>query len=151
MANYVLHDDNGQGDEDAKTFTSVMNVAPGEFLVLCHGKDFEFKIGSHDTITLLNTTVKSIDSVSLPGTGTGTRDDTYIYVDGKYKYTATPTPGKANVYTEPVSLEEKIQAQNDAWNDFFLVENTQMFSKVVDMHVSVDEESLAIIQDHPAW
>jgi hypothetical protein len=148
LTSYMLHDDNGKDDEDATIFAGV-TVAPGEFLILCKDKDFKFSIGIDDTISLLDPTGIPVDSVTLPGIGAN--DETYAYVDGEYKYTITPTPGEANVYTEPASMEEKLQAQNDAGNSFFLLEGVQTFSKVVDIYVSMEEESLVIIEDHPAW
>ena len=88
----------------------------------------------------------------MPGKGADDGTETYsLFEDGEYKYTATPTPGETNIYFKPILLEEKLRTQNDAGNDFFLVNGTQIFSKVVDIHISVPLESLSIIEDHPAW
>lgn len=149
LTNYVLHDDKGKDDESAKTFSNG-TMAPGAFLVLCRDEDFAFGIGSDDTVTLLGATGMRVNSVAL--TGAGNDEETYSYFDGDYKYTTTPTPGKANVYTKPMTLEEKLRVQNDAGADFFLENNEQQtFSKVVDIRVSMDEESMSSIDDHPAW
>ena len=61
-----------------------------------------------------------------------------------------PAPGEANVYAKPLTPEE-LKIQNDAGNDFFLVGGAETFGKVVDIYVSVSNESLSIIEDHPAW
>lgn len=154
LTGYVLHDDKGKDDEDARTFGAddAFSIAPGEYLVLCKDVDFEFGIGSDDTVTLLDGSGSPLGTVSLPGTGAD--DETYAYLEGGYKYTTTPTPGEANVYTEPIPLEKKLEAQNEAGNAFFRVgdkEDESIFSGVVDVDISMDDESRAMIADHPAW
>ena len=148
LTNYKVHDNKGATNEDLYVFADT-SISPGKFLVLCQDMDFDFGIGYDDTITLLDATGMVVDSVTLPGTGND--DETYIHVDGEYKYTTSPTPGEANIYVEPLSFEEKLKAQNVAGNKFFLQDNTETFTDVVDIYVSVDEESLSIIEDHPAW
>lgn len=151
LTNYVLHDDKGAADEDAKSFQGV-TMAPGEFLLLCRDVDFAFGIGGDDTVTLLNEVGVILDSVILPDKGADDGSETYaLFEDGEYKYTATPTPGETNIYLKPVSLEEKLRTLNEEGNDFFLVNGTQIFSKVVDIHISVPLESLSMIEEHPAW
>ena len=81
------------------------------------GVDFDFGIGGDNTVTLLDAGGDVLSEVSLLGTGTD--DQTFALVDGKYKYTDTPTPGMENVYTEPMPLEEKLHAQNLVGADFF--------------------------------
>jgi len=148
LDNYILHDDKGQDDEDA-TILSEIVLGPGEGMVLCQDKDFKFRIGKDDTIYLLDPSGNLVDLVTLPGTGAD--DESYAYFDGEYKYTTSLTPGTVNIYVKPLSMEEKYQAQNGAGNDFFLVNYAEIFSKVVDIHVSLDDDSLAMINDHPAW
>lgn len=152
LLNYTIHDDNGPF-EYPNNIPS-MSIAPGEYKVLCRKVDFEFGIGSTDTITLLDESGSELSSVSLPGTG---RDDlTYAYFDDGYKYTETPTPGAVNSYTEPKSLQQQLQEQNEAGEDFFLngmdpAGSSDVFSKVVDIHIDIDAENLALITDHPTW
>jgi hypothetical protein len=134
-------------DDDAMIFPSV-TMAPGEFLVLCK-ESFGFGVGTDDTINLLDATGTLVDSVTIPEDGAD--DETYALVDGDYTFTTTPTPGGANVYTERIPMEAKLKAQNDAANDFFLVDDAETFGQVVDIHIVMREESLATIQDHPAW
>jgi len=153
LTNYVLQDVKGAATKNAntKTFQGV-TMSPGEFLVLCRGQDFGFGIGTEDTINLLDADGLPIDSMSLPGNGANDGTETFVAVNGEYKYTALPTPGGANVYQEPLPLEEKLRAHNDAGNDFFLVgEAPTTFSKIIDIHISVPEDNLAIIEYHPAW
>lgn len=163
LLNFVLHDDKGKDDEDA-TFFPNMTMASGEFKVLCGKIDFDFKIGGSDSVTLLDNINNSgavLSTVSLPGTGGDT--ETYAYFDddssentGYYKYTQTPTPGAANIYTEPKSFEQQNREQNEAGKDFFLNDmqpggTSDTFDKIVDIHVMMDADSLALIHDHPTF
>ena len=119
-------------DEDANKIQD-MTMASGEFKVLCKGDDFDFGIGGSDT--LLDDTGAVLSAVALPGTGGD--DETYAYFNDtsdEYKYTVTPMPGVANIYTEP-----KLLVPSD------------IFSKVVDINVDIDAESLAAINDHPTY
>jgi len=145
LTNYVLHDDDGADDEDAKVFANI-TMAPGEFLVLCRNEDFEFGIGGDDTVTIVDATGIPLSSASLPGSGTD--GETYAYFDGEYKYTTAATPGEVNVYT---AFGDNFRAQNDVGNDFFLVNDTKIFSEVVDIYISLSEESMTTIDDHPSW
>jgi len=150
LANFMIHDSKGEKDEDAMIFSDIA-VAPGEFLVLCGGSaDFSFGIGADDTITLLDETGVILDSVNLPGTGAEDGSETYARIDGEYNYGA-PTPGEDNVSTEKISREEALEAQNNAGNDFFLVDGATTFSKVVDIHIPMEEENLSNLKNHPAW
>jgi hypothetical protein len=132
LLNYTLHDDKGKVDEDANKIQD-MTMASGEFKVLCKGVDFDFGIGGSDT--LLDDTGAVLSAVALPGTGGD--DETYAYFNDtsdEYKYTVMPMPGVANIYTEP-----KLLVPSD------------IFSKVVDINVDIDAESLAAINDHPTY
>jgi hypothetical protein len=132
LLNYTLHDDKGKDDEDANKIQD-MTMASGEFKVLCKGVDFDFGIGGSDT--LLDDTGAVLSAVALPGTGGD--DETYAYFNDtsdEYKYTVMPMPGVANIYTEP-----KLLVPSD------------IFSKVVDINVDIDAESLAAINDHPTY
>mmetsp|Transcript_8256 Transcript_8256/g.20386 ORF Transcript_8256/g.20386 Transcript_8256/m.20386 type:complete len:786 (-) Transcript_8256:188-2545(-) len=148
LTKYVVIDENGRINEDTNRFEGTI-VYPGEFLLLCKGRYFDFGIGKSDTITLIDATGIAVDSVTLPGTGND--DETYVYVDGEYKYTTKSTPGEPNVYEKGLTFQEQLEAQNSIGSAFFLEDNTQTISDVVDIYVSVDAESLAIIEDHPAW
>jgi len=151
LTNHVLHDDKGVDDEDAKTLTED-TLAPGEYLVLCRKVDFDFGIGSDDTVTLLDPTGIPISVVVLPGIGADDATETYALTDGgEYQYTATPTPGEANVITEPAKLEDKLKVQNELGKSFFRVDDDETFGKVVNIDITIPEESLSTIQDHPAW
>ena len=152
--NYTIHDDKGIDDEDAKKFTEDMIIQAGAFKVLCKGVDFEFGIGGDDAVTLIDDSGSIVSEVVMPGTGGD--DQTYAYFEDTWKYTETPTPGAANIYTEPKPLEEKLQEQNDAGDDFFLdgmaIGGTSaIFGKVVDINIELDSESLALMRDHPTY
>ena len=154
--NYTIHDDKGIDDEDAKKFTEDMIIQAGAFKVLCKGVDFEFGIGGDDAVTLIDDSGAIVSEVVMPGTGGD--DQTYAYFEDtkEWKYTVTPTPGAANIYTEPKPLEEKLQEQNDAGDDFFLdgmaIGGTSaIFGKVVDINIELDLESLALMRDHPTY
>jgi hypothetical protein len=154
--NYIIHDDKGIDDEDAKQITEDMIIQAGAFKVLCKGVDFEFGIGGDDAVTLIDDSGAIVSEVVIPGTGGN--DQTYAYFEDtdEWKYTETPTPGAANIYTEPKSLEEKLQEQNDAGDDFFLDGmaiggTSDTFDKVVDINIELDLESLALMRDHPLY
>jgi len=154
LLNFTIHDDNGPFAYPNKIPS--MSIAPGGYKVLCRNVDFQFGIGPTDTITLLDKSGAELSSVPLPGTG---RDDlTYAYFDGddRYKYTETPTPGEVNAYTEPKSIQQQLQEQNEAGEDFFIdgmdpAGSSDVFSKVVDIHIEMDAGSLTSITDHPTW
>merc|ERR1719446_413443 len=92
-----------------------------------------------------------VSSVALPDKGADDGTETYALIHGEYQYTTTPTPGAANVYTEPIRQEDKLKALNEAGENFFRVDNASTFSKVVDISISVPEEGMDIIENHPAW
>jgi len=99
LTNYILHDDKGAEDEDAKTFTGG-TLALGEYLVLCRKVDFDFGIGTDDTVTLLDPSGNPLSIVALPGTGADDATETYALNGEEYKYTTTPTPGEINIFSE---------------------------------------------------
>jgi len=149
LANYTLHDDKGAADEDAVTLDGKI-LAPGDLLLLCRDAEFPFGIGSDDTITLLDASGNLLDSVTLPEGGSSDGTESYALVDGEFRYTATPTPGETNIYTKPLSREEKLTAQEEAGTEFFDMES-DAFGKVVDIDIAVGAESLDVIENHPAW
>jgi len=152
LSGYILHDNKGFGDEDAHTFAEGTSIGAGEYLLLCRDTDFSFGIGADDTVTLVGPTGIETSSVELPGTGGGDGTETYALIGSKYEYTSSPTPGDANVFTEPVSREEKLRVQNEAGEVFFRAhQDDETFGRVVDVYVTVPEDSLAIIEDHPGW
>ena len=154
LANYTLHDDKGRDDEDAKIFGNELSLAAGEYKVLCRKVDFEFGIGSSDSVTLLSGSGSVVSSCTLPGTGGD--DQTYAYFSNGYNYTATPTPGTLNIYTKPKSLFEELEEQNALGRDFFRLndDGTEKqdsdFPKVVDLFVDMEVDSLSEIENHPA-
>lgn len=128
--------------------------------MLCRDVDFDFGIGSDDVVTLLDDNGEIVSEVMLLGSGEA--DQTFALFDesegegaGGYQYTAMPTPGEQNVYVKPKPLEVKLAEQNEAGGDFFLEggdgEDGMIFEKVVDLHVTLGNESLATIVDHPTW
>jgi hypothetical protein len=148
LTNYVLHDDKGEDDADALTFADV-TIASGEFLLLCRDEYFAFGIGSDDTVTLVGPTGIPVSSVGLTGKGAEDGTATFALVDGEYLYTATPTPGEANIISAPPSREESLIAKLEAGEDFFDMNGS--FGQVVDIHVTLEEEGRAVLQDHPEW
>lgn len=146
LFNYTLHDDKGKNDDKAKVFSESIIINPGEYLVLCRNVDFDFGIGSDDVVTLLDTNGDIISEVMLLGSSEA--DQTFASFEGGYEYTAVPTPGEENVYEKPKPLEVKLAEQNEAGNDFFLEggdEDGVIFEKVVDLYVTLGNESLATI------
>lgn len=154
LFNYTLHDDKGKDDDKAKIFSESIIINPGEYLVLCRDVDFDFGIGSDDVVTLLDDNGEIVSEVMLLGSGEA--DQTFALFDesegegaGGYQYTAMPTPGEQNVYVKPKPLEVKLAEQNEAGGDFFLEggdgEDGMIFEKVVDLHVTLGNESLATI------
>ncbi|KAL7533139.1 hypothetical protein ACHAXR_005068 [Thalassiosira sp. AJA248-18] len=92
-----------------------------------------------------------ISEVSLLGTGEDSQTFA-LFGSSDYKYTETPTPGLENVYTEPLPLEAKLRSQNEAGSLFFNISSPDSYyDTVVDLHVELNDESLATITDHPAW
>ena len=82
--------------------------------------------------------------------GNSEEDQTFAFFENddgaSFQYTEMPTPGEENVYVEPRPLEVKLTEQNEAGNDFFLdVEDGGMFDQVVDLHLQIGNESLAMI------
>ena len=127
------------------------SIASGEYLILCQKVDFEFGIGSDDTITLLDEDGAVVSEVMLPGMGGDEETYSYFDTDGMlYKYTKMATPGLSNVYIEPKTLEQRLNEQYDAGIDFF-DGTSSLFDKVVDLHITMEDESLAMIQDHPTY
>jgi len=156
LSNYILHDSKGIDDSEAKIFEESQQIESGQYLILCKGIHFEFGIGSNDVISLLDENKTFVSEVALPGLGGD--DETYAYfgVDNEYKYTTSSTPGTINIYTKSLELEEKLGMQNDAGKDFFLNDmnpeySSQIFDKVIDINVYIDEESLSIINDNPTY
>eukprot|EP00581_Thalassiosira_minuscula_P031820 CAMPEP_0183768422 /NCGR_PEP_ID=MMETSP0739-20130205/16733_1 /TAXON_ID=385413 /ORGANISM="Thalassiosira miniscula, Strain CCMP1093" /LENGTH=874 /DNA_ID=CAMNT_0026007653 /DNA_START=27 /DNA_END=2648 /DNA_ORIENTATION=- len=160
LINYTLHDDKGKDDDKAKYFNESMPINVGEYLVLCREVDFDFGIGSDDGITLLDENGNVVSEAMLLGDSVD--DQTFAFFDnddegweqlGGYQYTASPTPGEKNIYTTPKPLEVKLDEQNKEGNAFFLDGDnyTDMFDKVVDIHVQLSDESLATIVNHPTW
>ena len=155
LLNYTLHDDKGKGDKKAKYFNESMIINAGEYLVLCRNVDFDFGIGGDDVVTLLDNNGAIVSQVMLLGSsGNSEENQTFAFFneDNKggetYQYTAMPTPGQANVYVEPIPLEVKLAEQNEEGGDFFLEKEsngTVVFDKVVDLHVTLSNESLATI------
>ncbi|EJK45235.1 hypothetical protein THAOC_36156 [Thalassiosira oceanica] len=146
----------GPGDEDAKTFGSSNSstVAAGAYLLLCRDVDFDFGVGGDDTVSLLDGAGEVVSVASLDGGG-GDDATLALFPGTGYRYTETATPGGGNVLTEPRPLEEKLAEQNDAGGAFFLDDEDDggeiSFAKVVDVHVQVSNESLALIKEHPTW
>jgi len=152
LNNYTIHDDKGPDDEDATLLAG--EISPGEFVTLCRDQDFAFGIGGDDTVTLLDATAKKVDEVTLPGEEYGTTVMYAYFDDGDYKYTSTATPSASNVYTEPITQEQKYTAQNNAGEDFFSLScdnDNCAYSKVVDISITVPNEGMIIINNHPAW
>ena len=156
ITNYTLHDDKGPDDEDAKLFGSAdsSTVAAGGYLLLCRDVDFAFGVGGDDTVSLVDADGEVVSVASLDGGGGD--DATFALFPGTtgYRYTEVATPGGENVLVEPRPLEEKLAEQNDAGAAFFLDEDGGgeiSFAKVVDVHVQVSNESLALIKEHPTW
>lgn len=157
LANYTLHDDKGPDDEDAKTFgpsgPSTV-VAAGGYLLLCRDVDFFFGIGGDDTVTLLDGSGEVVSVASLDGGG-GDDATLALFPGTGYRYTEAATPGGENVLAEPRPLGEKLAEQNEAGGAFFLDDEGGggeiAFARVVDVHVQVSNESLALIREHPTW
>lgn len=148
LFNFTLHDDKGKDDDKAKYFTNSTIVNSGEYLVLCRDVDFSFGIGSDDVVTLLDDKGVILSEVML--LGNSEEEQTFAFFDnneGAFQYTEMPTPGEKNVYVEPKPLEVKLAEQNEAGNDFFLDGggDDAIFDQVVDLHVQLGNESLAMI------
>lgn len=151
LLDYVIHDDKGKDDEDAKTFPNT-TMASGEYKILCNGVDFDFGISSSDTITFLDQNGIILSVTALPGTGSDLQTYAYFGASDDYKYTMTPTPGKGNIFTEPKPLEQQLEEQNDAGKEFFLDRpggQSDIFDEVVDIFIDMDAASLSEINDHP--
>ena len=155
LSSFVLHDDKGKDDKDAVTLPNI-TMQPDELLILCRKGDFEFGIGSSDTVTLLDGEGLVQSSVTLPGTSAdGYAVLTYaFFTDVGYKYTATPTPGTPNVYTEPKPLEQLLREQNEEGKEFFLNHmepggTSDIFDQVVDIYINLNPEDLTAMEDHP--
>lgn len=149
MAGWKLYDDNGPDDEDAWTIPEGYSIDPGGYLVVCRDQEFLFGIGSNDSITIADSSGVVVDAVALAEGGPDDGATYALFEDDEFKYTTTPTPGEANVLTEPVPLMTQFQDQNQAGNDFFSMEGD--IGKVIDMDFTIGEEELVIIRDHPAW
>jgi len=146
LTGYVLHDDKGPTDEDATTIGGGITIPSQGYILMCRDTDFAFGIGGSDTVTLLDPSGQTVDSVSMAGDGPD--EATYARIDGEFKYTTETTPGADNVLEEPVPLEELQREAYAAADGLF---GPDEFGGVIDIDVTVDEEALAIIKDHPAW
>lgn len=155
LLDYVLHDDRGGNSENAKKISNV-TIAAGELKVLCRDDDdgFVFGIGSSDIVTLLDSNGNLVSAVTLPGTGGKKQTYAYFPDTDEYKYTTTPTPGAANIQTDPKPLNEMYDEQNRAGADFFMAfpdGKSDVFADVVDIHVDMDTSSLDEIKERPLY
>jgi len=157
LEGYVLHDDKGPGDDDAKTFNGPVLDA-GEYMVLCRGPDFAFGIGKSDSITLLDGGGRT---ASTTGIMPGTRGDgaTYALFGGTFSYTLVPTPGALNILSVPRvrPLEEILEEQNEMGLDFFRLNDdgslrpSSEFGVVVDLFIHLDEADHTYLVENPAY
>ena len=149
MAGWKVYDDKGPTDEDAWVVPEGYIVDPGEYKVACRDQDFIFGIGSDDTIGISDPNGIVVDAVTLPEGGPDDGATYALFENDEFRYTTTPTPGEANVLTEPVPLMTQFKEADEARLDFFSMEGD--FGPVIDMDFTMGEEELSIIQDHPGW
>ena len=111
--------------------------------------------------------VSTVTLEAAAGSSSSTNEEstTYAYfpAEDDYRTTRTPTPGSTNVFTPPRPLAEVLQEKQDAGTDFFQFDRedtessstnnstTNIFGPVVDIHIQLDAESLAMLTDHPTY
>lgn len=100
LHNWKLHDDKGADHEDSYLHgNSDVIIGTGQHHILCGATDFQFGVGSDDTITLISPGGDTVDTVGPLVAGRGNASVTYQrHADGtgEWSYRTPPTPGATN-------------------------------------------------------
>ena len=124
LGNFLLHDDNGAGDEDAFTFPDPTIISAMSYHIVCCDGDYEgdsdnanFKIGGDDEVTLLDA---SGNLVSTSGVMGDDHDEDRVWArsnDGAFLYSNIPTPLAANRFSPVVMTEVSSKGTSDGTCD----------------------------------
>ena len=100
LHNWKLHDDKGVDHEDSYLHgNSDVIIEAGGHHILCGATDFQFGVGSDDTITLISPGGDTVDTVGPLVAGRGNSSVTYQRQadgTGEWTYRTPPTPGTTN-------------------------------------------------------
>lgn len=139
LAGYKLCDDKGCDDTKSFTFSDVI-IRAKAFMLLCKETDFEFGIGSGDTVSFFDASSVMIGTVYLEGSGV--EDVTFSRVpdaSGVFRRT-DPTPGTFN---SPLVLNEiASKGSDDACNgeDWIEIYNSADYTVSLSNHMLCDDK-----------
>lgn len=162
LAGFVLHDDKGPEDEDAFTFVQAVVLTAGEYRLVCTGGDSsttpQFRIGGDDTVTLLDAVGDVVSSLGLLDGGDSDVSYALDASTDEYSYTTTPTPGTANIFTDPetpAEIKARLKLQNDEGTRFFGMDDRGLpvadaFDQILDLHVTMAPEDLVFTLNNGA-